>query len=138
MNIHDKTGTPIAVILGSPREVCNLIGTRSAESFVCYQMDEYPAGRLREELDRAGLVAEVRTGPDLWDMGADFPTALYPAPRGGEASLKRDMVEQAFHILRPGGVLVVQSPYAPDRFFPEVIKKVFGKLRSSPTAGGTL
>jgi 16S rRNA (guanine1207-N2)-methyltransferase len=38
------------------------------------------------------------------------------------------MVEQAFHILRPGGTFIVWSSYQDDPFFPGLLKKIFGKL----------
>ena len=48
--------------------------------------------------------------------------------RGGERELKIDMVEQAFHVLRPGGALVIWSSYETDPFFPTLLKKVFGRV----------
>ncbi len=50
--------------------------------------------------------------PDLWDLPADFGTAVYMPARGGERELKIDMVEQAFHVLRPGSALAVY-PFFP-------------------------
>jgi 16S rRNA (guanine1207-N2)-methyltransferase len=66
--------------------------------------------------------------PDLWDLPGDFQTAVYMPARGGERALKIDMVEQAFHVLRPGGTFVVWSSYEDDPFFPGLLKKVFRKL----------
>src|SRR5260370_35796093 len=40
------------------------------------------------------------------------------------------MVEQAFHILRPRGTFVVWSPYETDPFFPNLLKKVFGRVHA--------
>jgi 16S rRNA (guanine1207-N2)-methyltransferase len=101
-------------------------------------MDLYLAGRLREELAAQGLAAAVETLPDLWDLPAAFESALYPAPEGGERALKLDLVEQAFHVLRPGGTLMVLSPFAPDRLFPELLKKVFGRFHQRAASGGTV
>jgi 16S rRNA (guanine1207-N2)-methyltransferase len=97
----------------------------------------YQAERLQEELNQRGAKAQVLATPDLWDLPADFQTVVYPAPRGGERSLKIDMVEQAVHILRPGGRLVVWSSYHPDQFFSPLLKKVFGKVHAYPVAEGT-
>jgi 16S rRNA (guanine1207-N2)-methyltransferase len=63
---------------------------------------------------------------------------LYPAPQGGERALKIDMIEQAFHVLRPHGCFVVWSPYEADPFFPAQLKKVFGKVHSPPAASGAV
>ena len=37
------------------------------------------------------------------------------------------MIEQAFHVLKPHGTLIVLSPYDRDDFFPPVLKKMFGR-----------
>src|SRR5262249_51602465 len=121
---------PLAVVLGSPAEVVNLLGAWEGEGAVCYQMDLHQAERLREELAEAGATAEVRTLPDLWDLPPDFQTAVYMPAKGGERELKIDMVEQAYHILRPLGCLVVWSSYGADEFFPGLIKKVFGRAHA--------
>jgi len=38
------------------------------------------------------------------------------------------MIEQAYHVLKPHGTLVVLSPYDKEDFFPPILKKVFGKV----------
>src|SRR5262249_23364224 len=96
----------------------------------CYQMDLYQAARLQEELKERHLPAHIEPRADLWDLPADFASLLFPAQEGGERSLKLDMVEQAWHVLRPEGTLIVLSPYEQDRFFPSVLRKVFGKFHS--------
>jgi 16S rRNA (guanine1207-N2)-methyltransferase len=71
--------------------------------------------------------------PDLWDLPlpsgdpAGFQSVVYMPARGGERELKIDMVEQAFHVLRPHGTFVVWSSYDTDPFFPGLLKKVFGR-----------
>src|SRR5205085_322717 len=79
-----------------------------------------------------GLEATVTVCADLWDLPADFQTAVYMPARGGERELKIDLVDQAFHILRPGGLFLVWSPYAGDPFFPTLLKKVFGRVHTPP------
>lgn len=128
---------PVAVVLGSPAEVKHLIaafGKRAGEP-ICYQMDLYQAERLTTELREAGLPGKVLTLPDLWDLPEEVQTAIYPAPQSGERELKIDMVEQAFHILRQRGHLVVWSPYESDPFFPNLLKKVFGRMHDVSTPG---
>jgi len=118
--IRSKLRPPLAVALGSPGEVAELLADLQVPESTCYQMDLYQADRLRAELDRRHVAAQVVTSPDLWDLHPGFQTVLYPAPLGGERSLKIDVVEQAFHILRGGsrGVLVVLSPHEKDQLFP--------------------
>jgi 23S rRNA (guanine1835-N2)-methyltransferase len=130
--VADRVRAPLAVVLGGTQLVADLLGgirDRLADGpVVCYQMDVFQAERLREDLAEAGVVAEVRTAPDLWDLGSDFQTVLYPAAAKGERELKIDMVEQAYHLLRPRGTIVVLSPHTSDVLFPKLLKKVFGKV----------
>jgi 16S rRNA (guanine1207-N2)-methyltransferase len=128
--VRDKARPPLAVVLGSPAEVVNLLGAGpggGAEA-VCYQMDLHQAERLTNELGEAGLPGKVVALPDLWDLPAEFQSAVFMPARGGERELKIDMVEQAFHVLRPGGTFVVWSSYQTDPFFPGLLKKVFGRV----------
>jgi 16S rRNA (guanine1207-N2)-methyltransferase len=125
-----KLRPPLLVVLGSPAEVVNLLTACQDVEATCFQMDLHQAGRLFEELSKSGLTARVVTLPDLWDLPAEFQSAVYLPPRGGERELKIDMVEQAYHALRPRGSLVVWSSYESDPFFPALLKKVFGRAHS--------
>jgi 16S rRNA (guanine1207-N2)-methyltransferase len=133
--LEGRLRPPFGVVLGSPREAADVVAALPAADVLCYQMDLYPAGRLRQELEERGLAARVEAAPDLWDLPADRQTLVYPAERGGERGLKLDMVEQAYHVLGPHGVLVVLSPYENDQFFPGALRKVFGRFHA-PAAGG--
>jgi 16S rRNA (guanine1207-N2)-methyltransferase len=138
--VRERLRPPLAVVLGSPAEVVHLLAAlppleafghkpeAPAKGAVCYQMDLHQAERVTAELGEANLAGKAVTLPDLWDLPADFQTAVYMAARGGERELKIDMVEQAFHVLRPAGTLVVWSSYETDPFFPALLKKVFGRV----------
>jgi 16S rRNA (guanine1207-N2)-methyltransferase len=134
--LQAKVRPPVAVILGSPAEVARLVATLETEEITCYQMDLHQAERLREELQPVRPEVQVVAAPDLWDLPADFQTAIYPAPEGGERSLKLDLVEQAFHILHPQGTLLVLSPFEADNLFPAVLKKVFRRVHAPATDVG--
>jgi 16S rRNA (guanine1207-N2)-methyltransferase len=129
-----KVRSPLVVVLGSPAEVVNLLRGLPEVEATCYQLDLYQAERLEGELAEAGLRAKVATLPDLWDLPFDFQTAVYMPARGGERELKIDMVEQAFHVLKAHGALLVWSPYERDPFFPNLLKKVFGRIHTPPHA----
>jgi len=105
--VREKARAPLAVVLGSPAEVIHLLHSCDSAGAVCYQIDLYQAERLREALAKTTFAATVEVLPDLWDLPAAFQTAVYMPARGGERELKIDMIEQAFHILRPGGALIV-------------------------------
>lgn len=133
--VADRIAPPVVVVLGSPLQAAELVAGLPAADLVCYQMDLYAAGRLEDELRQRGCGARVQTLPDLWDLSG-FQTAIFPASEGGERILKIDMVEQAYHALRPGGTLIVLSPYPNDPFFPDLLKKTFGKIHVPPAAKG--
>jgi len=136
--VRSRLRPPLAVVLGSPAEVVNLLATTDAAGATCYQMDLHQAERLREALAERQLHAAVVTLPDLWDLPADFQTAVYMPAHGGERELKIDMVEQAFHILRPRGGFVVWSSYNADPFFPALLKKIFGKTHTHQAEADTV
>jgi 16S rRNA (guanine1207-N2)-methyltransferase len=134
--LPDKLRPPLALILGTTEKWLPLIELvqPEPEEFTAYQMDLFPAGQLRDALAQNKLDAHVVTAPDLWDLPAEFQTVLYAPPSRGERELRIDMVEQAFHILRPHGSLIVLTPFEKDPFFPALLKKVFGKVHA-PAAG---
>jgi 16S rRNA G1207 methylase RsmC len=129
---------PVVIVLGAPLLVVELVKRLSLPEIICYQMDLFQAEKLRAELDQAGLKANVKTAPDLWDLPGEFQTALFPSPPRGERELKLDMVAQGFHILRPKGAFVVLSPVIHDQLFPGMMKRIFGKSAPVHTEEGTV
>ncbi|HEX3315538.1 MAG TPA: methyltransferase [Gemmataceae bacterium] len=128
--VESRLAGPFVIVLGSPREVVDLVHALPTSDVTCYQMDLFQATRLKAELRDANTQAVVETSADLWDLPRKFMTAIFPVPFGGERGLKLDMVEQAYHILEPGGNFIVLSPYERDDLFAKVVKKVFGKIHS--------
>ena len=135
--IAEKTRSPVAVVLGSPSEVIHALGSLPGIEATCFQMDTFQGERLRDELAAAGLSANVVLAADLWDLPGTFQTVLFMPARGGERELKIDMVDQAYHILHQGGLLLVWSPYQTDDLFGGLLKKVFGKVHTPPHGSGT-
>jgi 23S rRNA (guanine1835-N2)-methyltransferase len=136
--VRDKARPPLAVVLGSPTEVTHCLSFLGGIETTCYQMDLYQAGRLHLELAEQQTMAKVVTEADLWDLPADFQSVLYLPARAGERELKIDMIEQAFHILRPHGTLIVWSPYETDPFFANLLKKIFGRVHAPHLDGETV
>ena len=134
--IAEKTRSPVAIILGSPSEVIHALESLPGIEATCFQMDVFQGERLRTELAEAGLVANVVLAADLWDLPSDYQTVLFMPARGGERELKIDMVDQAYHVLRQGGLFVVWSPYQTDDLFTGLLKKVFGKVHTPPHDSG--
>ncbi len=136
--VRAKARPPLAVVLGSPAETAHCLNALNGIEAVCYQMDLHQAERLQAELTERQCPAQVVTAADLWDLPADFQTVLYLPPRRGERELKIDMIEQAFHVLRPHGTLVVWSPYEADPFFPALLKKIFGRVHAPNLGSDTV
>lgn len=132
---------PCLIALGSPAEVAHLVAHAPAELRpTCWQLDLFQAERLRAVLAEQNLQADVVTTADLWDVTAPagatgFQTAVFLPARGGERELKIDVVEQAYHVLRPGGLFLVWSSYASDAFFEPQLKKVYGRVHVPPHGG---
>src|SRR5262245_24234935 len=119
--IAAKLQPPLGIVLGSPREVADLTLALPSSDIINYQMDLHQAGRAEEELRLLGAAARVVTAPDLWDLPTRFQTLVYPAPAKGERALKLDMIEQAYHVLAPGGRCIVLSPYEDEQLFPAAL-----------------
>jgi 16S rRNA (guanine1207-N2)-methyltransferase len=136
--VRDKARPPLAIVLGSPAEVVHGLQSFGGIATTCYQMDLHQAERVQEGLAEQSLTAQIVTAADLWDLPADFQTVLYMPARGGERELKIDMIEQAFHILRPHGTALVWSPYETDPFFPNLLKKIFGRVHAPHQNGETV
>lgn len=154
--VADRVAPPVLIALGTPWPVTQLVGAlRSAWSLppapesptpdaegepspdaqpliTCYQMDLFPADRLREKLTQEGQTAEVVTAADLWDLPRKFRTVIFPAAAHSDRELKLDVLEQGFHVLEEGGLFVTLSEYEKDVQFAKWHKKVFGKCSESP------
>lgn len=131
---------PALVALGSPGEVAHLVAAAPELRPSCWQMDLYQTDRLRAALAERNLPGEVVPSPDLWDVPAPeggFQTVAFLPTRGGERELKLDVVEQAYHALRPGGLFLVWSSYESDAFFAPQLKKIFGRVHTPPSEGPT-
>ena len=136
--VRRRLRPPVLIALGSPRRTAELVAELALPDTVCYQMDLFQADRLRAELVEAGQTATVTTAADLWDVPGPFGAVLLPAIAHGERELKRDMVEQAHHVLRPGGLLAVLSDVPRDQFFPPLLKKTYGKVAQESGESGTV
>jgi 23S rRNA (guanine1835-N2)-methyltransferase len=132
--IAHRVEAPVAIALGSPRPVAHLCEVLAKPGTVCFQMDLHQGEKLRRELSKLEQQVEVVVSADLWDLEAKFNTVLFPAQTGVEADLKLDMIEQAYHILKPDGKLITLSEYERDNRTAKWHKKVFGKCGESPSS----
>ncbi len=126
---------PILLLMGSPRPVAEWAQTLHAVGPLhFYQMDLHQAQRLREELAQRGLSGEVVCHADVWDLPAIFQTVIFPTQAQGERELKLDLLEQAYHVLQPKGLMITVSEYAKDTMFARWHKKIFGQCSESPAS----
>jgi 16S rRNA (guanine1207-N2)-methyltransferase len=140
-SLTSRLRPPVLVALGSPAEVAHLASHTPTDLHpTAWQMDLFQAERLRAVLGEQARKADVVTTADLWDVtapdGPGFQTVVFLPARGGERELKIDVVEQAYHALRPGGLFLVWSSYESDQFFAPQLKKVFGKVHTPPHGEG--
>lgn len=129
---------PVLIAGGAPRLVADLVVSLGLSGTACFQFDLFQADRLRDELRAVGTDADVLTAADLWDVPTRFGSVLIPSPPRGERELKRDLVEQAYHIIADDGRLVVLSPVEKDQFYPALLKKTYGKVALEHSRAGTV
>ncbi|MBA4064154.1 MAG: hypothetical protein C0501_10660 [Isosphaera sp.] len=127
---------PVLFALGPPWPVANLVKALNLPEaeVTCAQFDLHQTARVRECLAEVGAAAEVVTVPDLWDLPARFHTVIFPASAHADRELKLDVVEQAYHVLAPGGLFLTLSEYEKDNRFAKWHKKVYGKCGETPAS----
>ncbi len=135
--VRSRVVPPVCVALGPPWPVTQLVAhireAHPAGEVVCFQMDQFVGGRLREKLAQENLEAEVVVGADLWDLPRKFRTVIFPAASFADRELKIDMVDQGYHILEDGGLFITLSEYEKDTQFAKWQKRIYGKCGESPT-----
>jgi len=131
--VAGRVKPPVCIALGPPWPVANLADEIGLE-VTCFQLDLHQADRVRECLAEVGAEAEVVAKPDLWDLEPKFETVLFPASAHADRELKIDIIEQAHHVLKPGGTLISLSEYEKDNQFARWQKKIFGKCGESPAS----
>jgi 23S rRNA (guanine1835-N2)-methyltransferase len=132
--VAHRVKPPVCIALGPPWPVANLVQTIASADTTCFQLDLHQATRVQECLAELGADAGVAALPDLWDLEAKFETVLFPASAHADRELKIDIIEQSYHILKPGGWLISLSEYEKDNQFAKWQKKIFGKCGESPSS----
>ena len=132
--VSSRVQPPVCIALGPPWPIANLAKQLGNVPITVFQMDLFQSGRTRECLAELEVPAEVVVGSDLWDLEAKFGTVLFPAAAHADRELKIDIIEQAYHILKPGGLLLSLSEYERDNQFAKWQKKQFGKCGESPAS----
>lgn len=125
---------PVCIPMGAPKSVAFLVQAMALPDVTCFQMDLFPAARLREDLTELNATAEVVTAADLWDLPQTFNTVLLPAGSHTDRELKLDLIEQGAHVLAAGGTFLTLSEYEKDTEFAKQHKKIFGKCGETPSS----
>ncbi|HEY3789340.1 MAG TPA: methyltransferase [Urbifossiella sp.] len=133
-SVAHRVKPPVCIALGPPWAAASLVQALGEVPATCFQMDLHQADRVRECLVELGVTAEVAAAPDLWDLEAKFETVLFPASAYTDRELKIDIIEQAYHILKPGGLMISLSEYEKDSQFAKWHKKLFGKCGETPSS----
>jgi 16S rRNA (guanine1207-N2)-methyltransferase len=132
--VQHRVQPPVCIALGPPWAVANLVKSLGGVSTTCIQFDLHQSARVRECLEEVGTTAEVVTVADLWDVPSRFNSVIFPASAHADRELKLDAVEQAYHILNPGGLFLSLSEYEKDNQFAKWQKKIFGKCGETPSS----
>jgi 23S rRNA (guanine1835-N2)-methyltransferase len=132
--VAHRVQPPVCIAPGPPWAVANLVKSIGGVSSTCVQFDLHQSARVRECLEEVGTTAEVVTVADLWDLPPRFNTVIFPASAHADRELKLDIVEQAYHILAPGGLYLTLSEYEKDNQFAKWQKKIFGKCGETPSS----
>jgi len=133
-SVAHRVQPPVCIALGPPWPVANLVKSIGGVSSNCVQFDLHQTARVRECLEEVGTTAEVVTVADLWDVPARFNSVIFPASAHADRELKLDVVEQAYHILNPGGLFLTLSEYEKDNQFAKWQKKIYGKCGETPSS----
>ncbi len=133
-SVAARVKPPVCIAMGAPKSIAFLAQAIALPDVTCYQMDLFPAARLREDLAELGVAAEVVTAPDLWDLPQKFNTVILPAGSHTDRELKLDLIEQGYHILNPDGTFITLSEYERDIEFAKLHKKIFGKCGQTPSS----
>lgn len=132
--VAHRVRPPVCVALGPPWPVANLVAALGGAEVTCFQMDLHQADRVKECLAEVGATAEIVTFPDLWDLPPRFQTVIFPASAHADRELKLDIVEQAQHVLAPGGLFLTLSEYEKDNQVAKWHKKIYGKCGETPAS----
>lgn len=132
--VAHRVKPPVCIALGPPWPVANLVQALNGVEITCVQLDLHQTARVQECLAEVGATAETIAVPDLWDLPQRFQTVIFPASAYADRELKLDVVEQAYHILLPGGVFLTLSEYEKDNQFAKWHKKIYGKCGETPSS----
>ncbi|CAN5263773.1 hypothetical protein BH11PLA2_BH11PLA2_32340 [soil metagenome] len=132
--VAHRVKPPVCIALGPARPVAWIVDALKGMDITCVQMDMYAADKLQQVLAENNHVAAVETLPDLWDLPQKFNTVLIPAVAHTDRELKIDMIDQAWHILNPGGVAITLSEYEGDTTIAKLHKKIYGKCGETPSS----
>jgi 23S rRNA (guanine1835-N2)-methyltransferase len=132
--VSHRVKPPVCIALGPPWPVANLVKALNGVETTCVQLDLHQTARVQECLTEVGATAEVVAIADLWDLPQRFQTVIFPGSAQADRELKLDVVEQAYHILVPGGLFLTLSEYEKDNQFAKWHKKVFGKCGETPSS----
>ena len=99
--------------------------------------DDTRAKALDHYFRELDFPARTEALSDLWDI-TPKQTLLWAPQRNDERELKLDIVEQAWHALRPGGLFLVWVPTKDLVDTSPMVRKVFGRIHEVPEGKNTL
>jgi 16S rRNA (guanine1207-N2)-methyltransferase len=99
--------------------------------------DDTRAMTLDHNLRELDIPAKTESKGDLWDLSAK-QTLVWTPQRNDERELKLDIIEQAWHALKPGGLFLVWLPTKDLVGTVTMVHKTFGRIHEIPEGDNTL
>jgi 16S rRNA G1207 methylase RsmC len=130
--VANRIESPVLVVHGPIWPVTELVSALAGHEVTCMQFDVHQAGRLKDKLGQENLTATILTVADVWDVPTLFKTVIFPSSAHSDRELKIDLIEQAYHVVAPGGRFISLSEHDRDNAFHKWHKKVYGGCSDSP------
>ena len=99
--------------------------------------DDTRAMTLDHNLRELDIPAKTESKGDLWDLSPK-QTLVWTPQRNDERELKLDIIEQAWHALKPGGLFLVWLPTKDLVGTVTMVHKIFGRIHEIPEGDNTL
>lgn len=129
-------GAALCTSLGRGQCAASIASRLPAGVVTCQFLDLFAAREAQEVFGARHSNLTIRCEADFPE--ASFDLAVIPLTRGGESELAREYLQEAFHRLKLGGVLVASVDNPKDSFVHHELEKLGKNLSRRPTRKGVI